>query len=191
MGRMIEKPPPPQHAARRFLAPFWGFRGGPKTRRTAAARAYDLVDVKRVDDHPRTQHVLDRERLVVEGREWILERISALIDRYLRHLLGLGAVLIHMAMRDHRVAAVRTDIAVRSLEFALHRDDWHALVAELVQVCDDTEHGVAHPSVDRGRGSPYHPDRTGPADIDLVEHARVDPQHFASAGRVQHPRIRN
>src|ERR1700688_1500202 len=106
-------------------------------RRSAAARTDDFEKMERIDDHPRIEYVVDRELAVVERRERILDRAPALVDRDLRHLLCRGAVFVHVTIRDHRVAAIRADISVRRFEFALYRDDWRFLVAELVEVTDD------------------------------------------------------
>lgn len=146
--------------------------------------------MKRIDDHPRVQHVVDRKRLVIECRKRVLERAGSLIDRDLRHLPRRGAVFMHMAMRDHRVAAIRADISVRRLELALHRYHRRTLVADLVQIRDDAQHRVAHPRVDRRRRAPDHPGRTSAADIDLVQHPHVQPQHLGRARRVNHARVR-
>ena len=77
--------------------------------------------MERVGDHRRREHVVDRDRIAVEGRKRIGVRIAALICRDLRERARIVVIGLGVASSDHRVARILGNVAERNLELGLRR----------------------------------------------------------------------
>jgi hypothetical protein len=75
------------------------------------------ISPERVGDHPRVQHILDRDRRP-EGGARVLRRPFALHDRDHRQLLVRQAVGLHVAQYGNREQSRRTHRPIGLLELA-------------------------------------------------------------------------
>ena len=91
---------------------------GQDQRAAAVGDQAALQDAERIGDHPRVQHVLDRDR-VLEGGARILRRPFALHHRDHGDLLVGDAVGLHVAQHRDREHARRAEDAERRLELAV------------------------------------------------------------------------
>ena len=81
---------------------------GRRDHQRAAAVADDaaIEQMQRRRNHARREHVLDRDRIAILRRR-IHRRMQPHRHRDLGELLGRGAVVMHVALRDHRIRADR------------------------------------------------------------------------------------
>ena len=114
-----------------------------------------MQDAERVGDHPRVQHVGNRDRRL-HGGAGILCRPFALHHRDHRDLLMGNAVRFHVAQHRDRKHARGCRDTVRQLELSVQavgaHHAWRTADVRLAAfgMCD--QHGLAQPGFDRGRG---------------------------------------
>ena len=138
---------------------------------------------QRIGDRLGVQHLLERDRRL-HMRVGMQQRVRARVHRHVRQLLARRAVLVHVALRDHRVVA-RDRAAVGLLEVRVP----HAPAARRPRRRGS---GRSRGSRRRRRG----PSRPGPATIAsrrVLEHdagARAAADHRGVEARLAAPGIR-
>ena len=75
--------------------------------------------MQRVHDERRSENIGDRERLAVEEGVGICAGVGPLIDGDFRELAAGGAIFVHVAGGDQRVAGVHAHWPVRHLELSV------------------------------------------------------------------------
>ena len=119
-----------------------------------------VEDVERRGDLFRADHVLNRDGLL-HVRVRMQRRVPARRYRHLRELLARQAVLVHVALRDHRVAA-RNRWPVRHFEVRVadrcgeRRHGGVARESRRAVLPGAHEHGVRHARRDGGGGVAEH-----------------------------------
>ena len=158
------------------------FLGGDDHRRATGHRHHDLEHVQRVGDHLAVEHVLDRQGLAEEAGIRVGERIGALIHRDLGHRHRVIAVLRGVALRDHCIAGVLSEVTIGQVELGLGRAESGAVATEahrprhparIFVGCerrhprrDHAQHGLAQAKLDRRRCTPHHGHRRTTAQVD-------------------------
>ena len=151
-------------------------------------RPHDLEQMQRVHDERRSEDVVNGERLTVEERVRVSAGIGALIDGDLRELAAGGAVFVHVAGGDQRIARVDAHRAVRDLELTVGQLLGRAAGARRVEGLDvrclagHAEDSVGEAGLDGGGRAPYHAGGRGATEIDDVAVFRVDAEIFAEDG---------
>ena len=114
-----------------------------------------MQDAERIGDHPRVQHVRNRDRLFHGGAR-ILRRPFALHHRDHRDLFMRDAVGLHVAQHRYRKHARRCRDTVRQLELSVQAvGAGHARGAADIRLAAfgvRDQHGLAQSGFDRGRG---------------------------------------
>ncbi len=130
---------------------------------------------QRVADHPRAEHVRDRERTMRERRR-VEVGPGAGRHRDLGQLLARRAELVHVPARRQRIRRDRMPRLVGGLVHLLlaHRDQPPAGAALVRAVADQRR--VALPGRQRHRGAQQMRLEARPADIGAVLHPRLDAQ---------------
>ena len=103
-----------EHIDRRLLQRAGALGRGHHDRAAAIGHEADVADRKGIADHPRHEHVGDRQRLLLPGGR-VQQRPLPCRDRDLGHLLARRAVLVHVARGRHRVGGRRQKRAERRL----------------------------------------------------------------------------
>ena len=96
-------------------------RAGDNNRCATDAGHHDLEHVNRIGDHRRVEHVLDRDRDVMEDGCRIVIGRDPLIHSNLGQRLRVVAVFGAVLHRDLRIATVLRDVAIGNVKLSLRR----------------------------------------------------------------------
>jgi len=149
------------------------------------------------------EHVVDRDRDVVEDRSRIGVRADPLVGDDLGPGPLVPAVLLVVPLGVHREPAVLGDVARRDVELRLGRSPRVARRPEQEAVVergrhrrrrstvgrDRRHHDVADPQLDRGRRPPDHADRRGTPEIDPLGEVHRPTAVLGDRGRDEGPRL--
>src|SRR5262245_4603706 len=125
-----------------------------------------------IDNHPRIQHIINRNLFTAEHRSRILTGILTLVHSDLSHLLWSCAELRHVPLSDECIARLGSDKTIRSIEFGINGRKGRELATgsrHPARIRYNTQYSRTHASINRCRGPPRHSSGGGSTELDLVK----------------------